>query len=88
MLDQEDLGREVIGVGQSWGAGVLSRAAIWQRQRFDKLEFLSVGYSPPGTFLDVDGLNVYGPRRAWVNATWDISTRSARGTFPVLCCSM
>lgn len=48
---------QVVGVGHDWGTIVLSRAAVWLPKRFEKLVFLSVGYSAPGVFFDVDALN-------------------------------
>ena len=49
----------VVGVGHDWGVNVLSHAAVWHRERFEKLAFLSVAYSPPG-FFDVDAINAQG----------------------------
>lgn len=59
ILDQESL-ESVVGVGHDWGATLLSRVAVWHPERFSKLAFLSVGYSPPGMLFDVDGLNALG----------------------------
>jgi pimeloyl-ACP methyl ester carboxylesterase len=59
ILNQEDIGK-VIGVGHDWGANTLSRTSLWQRERFEKVAFLSVGYSAPGVFIDVDALNAFG----------------------------
>lgn len=59
ILDQEGL-TSVIGTGHDWGTNVLSRTAVWYPQRFQKLAFLSVGYSAPGTFLDIDAWNALG----------------------------
>jgi pimeloyl-ACP methyl ester carboxylesterase len=56
MLDEESLDT-VIGVGHDWGSSILSRMAIWHRDRLDKLAFLSVGYLAPGTLLDIDAIN-------------------------------
>ncbi|KAF7544174.1 hypothetical protein G7Z17_g10162 [Cylindrodendrum hubeiense] len=56
ILDQECLDK-VIGVGHDWGTIVLSRSAVWHPERFQKLAFLSQGYSAPGTFLDIDAVN-------------------------------
>ncbi|KAK2591164.1 hypothetical protein QQS21_011140 [Conoideocrella luteorostrata] len=49
----------VVGVGHDWGVNVLSAAAVWYPERFEKLAFLDVGYSPPG-FFDVDAINANG----------------------------
>jgi soluble epoxide hydrolase/lipid-phosphate phosphatase len=59
ILDHEGLDK-IVGVGHDWGANVLSHTAVWHPNRFEKLAFLSVGYSPPGIFLDIDALNVIG----------------------------
>ncbi|TRX96164.1 hypothetical protein FHL15_002888 [Xylaria flabelliformis] len=59
ILDAENL-PNVIGVGHDWGAGVLSRCAVFQAKRFSKLVFVSVGYVAPGIFFDVDGINEAG----------------------------
>ncbi|KAI0550750.1 alpha/beta-hydrolase [Xylaria curta] len=59
ILDAENL-PDVIGVGHDWGAGVLSRCAVFQAKRFSKLVFMSVGYAAPGVFFDVDGINGAG----------------------------
>lgn len=56
LLDHENL-EQVIGVGHDWGSTMLSRAAVWHPERFQKLVFLSAGYSPPGIFFDVDNIN-------------------------------
>ncbi|KAM0231228.1 hypothetical protein ACHAPO_008606 [Fusarium lateritium] len=56
ILDKEGLNK-VIGVGHDWGAGVLSRVAVWHPDRLEKIVFMSVGYNQPGNFLDVDAIN-------------------------------
>ncbi|PVH84679.1 alpha/beta-hydrolase [Cadophora sp. DSE1049] len=57
LLDHENI-KQVVGVGHDWGSMVLSRFAVWQPHRIQKLVFLSAGYCAPGIFFDVDGLNV------------------------------
>ncbi|KAI0196558.1 Alpha/Beta hydrolase protein [Xylaria flabelliformis] len=59
ILDAENL-PDVIGVGHDWGAGILSRCAVFQAKRFNKLVFISVGYTAPGIFFDVDAINEDG----------------------------
>ena len=59
MLDQKEI-ESVIGVGHDWGTNVLSRTAVWHPERFSKLAFLSLGFSAPGLFTDVDALNAFG----------------------------
>ncbi|KAJ2968906.1 hypothetical protein NUW58_g10115 [Xylaria curta] len=59
ILDAEGLS-DVIGVGHDWGASILSRVAVYHRQRFSKLVFLAVGYTAPGVFFDVDAINAQG----------------------------
>ncbi|EKJ76947.1 hypothetical protein FPSE_02822 [Fusarium pseudograminearum CS3096] len=59
ILDKEGLNK-VIGLGHDWGAGVLSRLAVWHPDRFEKLAFLSTGYNPPGIPMDVDAINANG----------------------------
>lgn len=56
VLDQEGL-ETVVGVGHDWGTNVLSRTVGWHAARFEKLAFLSLGYSAPGIFADIDALN-------------------------------
>jgi soluble epoxide hydrolase/lipid-phosphate phosphatase len=56
ILDNEQI-PTVVGVGHDWGASLLSRAAVWQRERFEKLTFMSIGYGPAGIFLDIDLFN-------------------------------
>ena len=43
ILDHEGL-ESVIGVGHDWGSSLLSSAAVYHSQRFEKLAFLSVPY--------------------------------------------
>lgn len=43
ILDHEGL-ESVVGVGHDWGSSVLSNAAVYYPQRFEKLAFLSVPY--------------------------------------------
>lgn len=59
ILDKEGLNK-VIGLGHDWGAGVLSRLAVWHPDRFEKFVFLSTGYNPPGIPMDVDAINANG----------------------------
>jgi soluble epoxide hydrolase / lipid-phosphate phosphatase len=59
LLDHENL-KQVIGVAHDWGSMVLSRVYVWHPDRFHKLVFVSAGYTAPGVFFDVDGLNVMG----------------------------
>lgn len=56
ILDAEGL-KEVVGVGHDVGATVLSRAAAWIPERFTKLVFVTVPYSPAGSFFDLDAIN-------------------------------
>jgi soluble epoxide hydrolase / lipid-phosphate phosphatase len=56
VLDEEGV-ETVIGVGHDWGTNVLSRTSVWHPDRFQKLAFLSLGYSAPGIFADIDALN-------------------------------
>ncbi|KAJ4253801.1 hypothetical protein NW762_010196 [Fusarium torreyae] len=58
ILDNEGLSK-VVGVGHDWGTNVLSRTVVWHPDRFEKLAFLSLGFSAPGIFSDIDGLNAY-----------------------------
>jgi pimeloyl-ACP methyl ester carboxylesterase len=48
---------KVVEVGHDWGCGILSRAAIWHPDQFEKLIFLSVAYTPPGILRDIDAIN-------------------------------
>lgn len=57
LLDYENI-KQVVGVAHDWGSMLLSRVVVWHPERFHKLVFLSAGYSAPGIFFDVDGLNV------------------------------
>jgi pimeloyl-ACP methyl ester carboxylesterase len=57
LLDHESI-KEVVGVAHDWGSMVLSRVYVWHPERFIKLVFMSAGYTAPGIFFDVDGLNV------------------------------
>jgi pimeloyl-ACP methyl ester carboxylesterase len=56
ILDKEGFDK-VVEVGHDWGCGFLSRAAIWHRDQFEKLIFLSVAYTPPGILMDIDAIN-------------------------------
>ncbi|KAH7303967.1 Alpha/Beta hydrolase protein [Stachybotrys elegans] len=56
LLDHEQLD-VVVGAGHDWGAIVLSSMAVWHPERFSKLIYLSVGYTPPGIFVDFDAMN-------------------------------
>ena len=57
LLDHESLD-EVVGVSHDWGSMLLSRVVVWHPERFRKLVFISAGYTAPGVFFDIDGLNV------------------------------
>lgn len=59
LLDHEELGN-VIGVGHDWGSEILSRLAVYYRERFDKFAFVDVGYHAPTGFLDIDAFNAAG----------------------------
>jgi soluble epoxide hydrolase/lipid-phosphate phosphatase len=59
LLDYENI-KQVVGVAHDWGSMLLSRIVVWHPERFHKLVFLSAGYTAPGIFFDVDGLNVLG----------------------------
>lgn len=59
LLDHEGI-PSVVGVGHDWGSTLLSRVATWHPERFHKLAFMSAGFSAPGFFFDVDGLNALG----------------------------
>ncbi|KAI0532673.1 alpha/beta-hydrolase [Xylaria digitata] len=59
ILDVEGL-QDVVGVGHDWGSSILSRSVVFHPQRFSKLVFMAVGYSPPGVFFDVDETNQQG----------------------------
>jgi len=56
ILDHENL-KTVIGVSHDWGTYLLSQLAIWFPERFEKLVFFSVPFSPPGRGLDVRKIN-------------------------------
>ena len=57
LLDHEQIDK-VIGVAHDWGSMVLSRVVVWHPERFQKLVFMSAGYTAPGIFFDIDALNV------------------------------
>lgn len=57
LLDHEKID-QVVGVSHDWGSMVLSRVVVWHPDRFQKLVFMSAGYTAPGIFFNVDGLNV------------------------------
>ncbi|KXJ88048.1 Alpha/Beta hydrolase protein [Microdochium bolleyi] len=56
LLGSEGL-TSVIGVGHDWGAGALARTYNYHPERFSRLVFMSVGYFPPGGYLDIDAIN-------------------------------
>ncbi|TQS31643.1 hypothetical protein Golomagni_08069 [Golovinomyces magnicellulatus] len=56
LFEHEHLSK-VIGVGHDWGTILLSQTAAWHSNRFEKLVFISVGFSAPGFFFDIDALN-------------------------------
>ncbi|KAF2967064.1 hypothetical protein GQX73_g6526 [Xylaria multiplex] len=56
ILDAEGL-KDVVGVGHDVGSNVLSRATAWIPERFTKLVFVTVPYSPAGNLFDVDAIN-------------------------------
>lgn len=58
IIGEESLGT-VVGVGHDWGVNVLSAAAVYHPERFEKLAFLSVPYNPPG-MVDLDAINAQG----------------------------
>jgi len=58
LLDHEKI-KEVVGVSHDWGSMVMSRIYVWHPERFSRLVFMSAGYTAPGIFFDVDGLNVW-----------------------------
>ncbi|KAI5461936.1 Alpha/Beta hydrolase protein [Mariannaea sp. PMI_226] len=58
LLDHEKI-KQVVGVSHDWGSMVLSRVVVWHPERFHKLVFMSAGYTAPGVFFDIDGLNVW-----------------------------
>ncbi|KAF5013353.1 hypothetical protein FDECE_656 [Fusarium decemcellulare] len=58
LLDHEKIDK-VVGVSHDWGSMVLSRVVVWHPERFYKLVFMSAGYTAPGIFFDIDGLNVW-----------------------------
>ncbi|KAF5027511.1 hypothetical protein F66182_382 [Fusarium sp. NRRL 66182] len=62
LLDHENIDK-VVGVSHDWGSMVLSRVVVWHPERFLKLAFMSAGYTAPGIFFDVDGLNVSSQRQ-------------------------
>lgn len=57
LLDHENI-QQVVGVAHDWGSMLMSRVVVWHPERFLKLVFVSAGYTAPGIFFDVDGLNV------------------------------
>jgi pimeloyl-ACP methyl ester carboxylesterase len=57
LLDHENIDK-VVGVSHDWGSMLLSRVVVWHPERFHKLVFMSAGYTAPGIFFDIDGLNV------------------------------
>lgn len=56
LLDHKNV-ELAIGVGHDWGAGILTRLAVYHQDRFSKFVFLSVGYLAPGGFFDLDAIN-------------------------------
>ncbi|KAF4955429.1 hypothetical protein FGADI_4539 [Fusarium gaditjirri] len=61
LLDHEKIGK-VTGVSHDWGSMVISRVVVWHPERFSKLAFISAGYTAPGVFFDIDGLNVWSQK--------------------------
>ncbi|KAM0354950.1 hypothetical protein ACHAPU_000791 [Fusarium lateritium] len=61
LLDHEKIDK-VIGVSHDWGSMVMSRVVVWHPDRFIKLVFMSAGYTAPGVFFDIDGLNVWSQK--------------------------
>ncbi|KAF5667259.1 epoxide hydrolase [Fusarium heterosporum] len=61
LLDHENIDK-VIGVSHDWGSMVMSRVVVWHPDRFVKLVFMSAGYTAPGVFFDIDGLNVWSQK--------------------------
>jgi soluble epoxide hydrolase/lipid-phosphate phosphatase len=57
LLDHEKL-PVVVGIGHDWGSTFLSTVARMYPERFDRLVFLAVGYSPTQAPLtDIDAIN-------------------------------
>jgi soluble epoxide hydrolase/lipid-phosphate phosphatase len=56
ILDNECL-TKVIGISHDWGTYLLSQLATWHEERFVKVVFMSVPFSPPGRKLDVRRIN-------------------------------
>jgi pimeloyl-ACP methyl ester carboxylesterase len=54
----------VIGIAHDWGTYLLSQLAIWYPERFEKLVFFSVPFSPPGRELDVKRINEVTKRKS------------------------
>lgn len=59
LLDHEEV-ESVIGVGHDWGSVILSRMAVYHRERFEKLVWVDVGYQAPIGFVDIDAFNAQG----------------------------
>ncbi|KAJ1325497.1 lipid-phosphate phosphatase-like protein [Microdochium nivale] len=56
LIDNEGLGK-VIGVSHDWGTTAMARAYNYHPEKFSKLVFMSVGYSYPAGFIDIDAVN-------------------------------
>jgi len=54
---------QVIGISHDWGTYLLSQLAVWFEERFEKLVFFSVPFSPPGRELDVRKINEVTKRK-------------------------
>jgi soluble epoxide hydrolase/lipid-phosphate phosphatase len=49
--------KTVVGVAHDWGTVVLSRSLYWHSERYEKVAFVSSGYSPVGIFFNIDAIN-------------------------------
>jgi pimeloyl-ACP methyl ester carboxylesterase len=58
ILDTHNL-KTVVGVAHDWGTVVLSRSIYWHPERYEKVVFVSSGYSPAGMLFDIDAVNAY-----------------------------
>jgi soluble epoxide hydrolase/lipid-phosphate phosphatase len=62
IMDAEGL-QKVIGISHDWGTYLLSQLAVWHEERFEKLVFFSVPFSPPGRELNVRKINEVTKRK-------------------------
>lgn len=49
--------KTVVGVAHDWGTVVLSRSLYWHSERYEKVVFVSSGYSPVGVPFNIDAIN-------------------------------